>query len=515
MNRFNLNFIHTYTPYLIASSIMLVLALFIHPLKLRADNIEDIQLSQLNDTLKIYLHDAVLLGLRNHPTMTMQILEPQIAETYVSEQGAAFEPQLSAEISNGKNKTQRRLGTQPEPVDLLDEQKNYSVELTEFLPTGTEFTLSVSKGGSTSSLYTDQYTGNASLTITQALLQGLGLGSSLAALRKAKLDVDISDAELKGIAEVFIAQIEQSYWDLYLAEKEMSIQSQSLDLAKQQLYESKERVNVGKLAELEVTVVEAEVASRKGDLIAAQSSYEQARLKFLYLINNSQTPNWNVYPLLMDEPFLPDDKLDIIESHEKVALKYRSDLIQSRLSLSKGDLDVRNTRNGLLPKLDLFISLGRTTYAESFQDANPDLESPYYQNNIGVLFNLPLTDQEARAQYKRAILSHEQQKLAVENMEKLVQLDVRSSYIKVQSTRQLIEATSQARILEEKKLDAELEKFRVGKSTNFSVLQAQRDYTASQLDDERANIAYLEALVDLYVAEGSILERRQVEISGQ
>ena len=64
--------------------------------------------------------------------------------------------------------------------------------------------------------------------------------------------------------------------------------------------------------------------------------------------------------------------------------------------------------------------------------------------------------------------------------------------------------------MQEKKLTAELEKFRVGKSTNFLVLQVQRDYTASQLDEARAMVAYLNALVDLYVSEGSLLERRGI-----
>ena len=62
--------------------------------------------------------------------------------------------------------------------------------------------------------------------------------------------------------------------------------------------------------------------------------------------------------------------------------------------------------------------------------------------------------------------------------------------------------------MQEKKLSAELEKFRVGKSTNFLVLQAQRDFTESQLDEARSMVAYLNALVDLYVSEGSLLERR-------
>jgi outer membrane protein len=80
--------------------------------------------------------------------------------------------------------------------------------------------------------------------------------------------------------------------------------------------------------------------------------------------------------------------------------------------------------------------------------------------------------------------------------------------------RQQIEAIRVARELQGKKLDAELEKFRVGKSTNFLVLQAQRDFTTSQLDDARSLVAYLLALVDLYRSEGTLLERRGIHTVG-
>jgi len=164
-----------------------------------------------------------------------------------------------------------------------------------------------------------------------------------------------------------------------------------------------------------------------------------------------------------------------------------------------------------LPRLDVFISLGRTAYAESFKEATPDVTSPYYQANAGLNFALPVPNRQAQAQNRRARLDHEQQALAVANLEKLVQLDVHTTYTEVLRARQQIEATRITRELQAKKSDAELEKFRVGKSTNLLVLQTQRDYTASQLDEARALVTYLNALVELYLTEGSLLERRGID----
>lgn len=192
-------------------------------------------------------------------------------------------------------------------------------------------------------------------------------------------------------------------------------------------------------------------------------------------------------------------------------MTYRPDLQQARLNYKKNELDIIRTRNGLLPRLDLFINLSRTTYAQSLRASVPDPHSPFYDVSVGITFDFPVPNQQARARLARTKYSREQLALALKNMERLVQWDVRSAYIEVLRSRQQINATQVARALQEKKLQAELEKFSVGKSTNFLVLQAQRDFTASSLNEARAMVSYLEALVNLYLMEGTLLERRGID----
>jgi outer membrane protein len=463
------------------------------------------------DTLRIGLQEAILMGLENNPTVMIQRLEPEIIRTAVKENSAAFDPVLDVTGAKSESKSQRRLGAQRTPFDLQDDRFDMSAQITEFLPTGTTLSVTAGMTGSVSNLYTDQYTGSAGLNVTQSLLKGFGFCANLAGYRQARLDLEISRSELKGIAESVTADIEKGYWDLYLTRQETGIQQQSLALAEQQLAESLERVAVGKLPELELAAVHAEVAARHGFLIDALSRYEQARLNFLYLINPRTETFWETVPLPAERPFMPLDTLDAVAGHEQVGIKLRPDLEQARLELKKGELEVARTKNGLLPQLDIFLSLGRTTYSEVFREAYPELKSPFYQANAGLTFSFPVTDRAASAQWQRARYSRDQQRLAVLNMEKLVQWDIRSAYVEVLRARQQIEATHVTREMQEKKLSAELEKFRVGKSTNFLVLQAQRDFTASQLDEARAMVVYLNALVDLYVSEGSLLERRGLE----
>ncbi len=468
-----------------------------------------------SDTLSFTLQEAVQLGLERNPDFTIQRLEPSIMKSYVDEQSSVFDPSLALSTTSSETKSLRFLGTKREPVYLVTTRTQYDAMVSETLPTGTTVSVNGALSGNLSNVYTDQYSGNIGLTVTQSLLKGLSIGYNLASLRRARLDLDITQEELKASAEQLVSDVEKAYWDLYLKAEEITIRNNSFGLANRQLQETLERVAVGRLPELELASVRAEVANRKEALIDAQSEYEQARLNFIFLLNPKENDIWSVVPVPVDKPFFPVDTLDALSAHEELGLKYRPDLRQARIMLKQGEIDVVRTRNGLLPRLDIFINVGRTSYANSFKEALPDLKSDYRNVDWGVTFDFPVLDRQARAQYSRAKKTREQMELSLENMKRMVQWDIRAAYVEVLRSRQQIEATRATSELQKNNLDAELEKFRVGKSTNLQVLQVQRDFISSQLDEIRSMIGYLSALIDLYVSEGSLLERRGIQsVSG-
>ena len=62
-------------------------------------------------------------------------------------------------------------------------------------------------------------------------------------------------------------------------------------------------------------------------------------------------------------------------------------------------------------------------------------------------------------------------------------------------------------------LQGELEKYRVGKSTSLLVGQAERDLLSARIQEVQTTIGYIEAIVNLYLREGSLLERRGLTLS--
>jgi outer membrane protein TolC len=192
----------------------------------------------------------------------------------------------------------------------------------------------------------------------------------------------------------------------------------------------------------------------------------------------------------------------------------RPEINQAKLNIQMEDLEVVRTKNGLLPRMDLFITLGKTGYSDSFSGSVSDITGDSYDAMAGLNFQYPILNRDARAQHRRAILRQDQAEMALDNLKQLVELDVRNAYIEVNRTKEQISASSATRKFDEEKLRIETEKFRVGKSTNFLVAQAQRDLLISRIAEVQALANYLKALIDLYRLDGSLLVRRGISAPG-
>ena len=464
--------------------------------------------------VSVTVTQAMLLALQNNQALAVERLNPGIFRTFVEQQRAVFDPVLTGTLQRDRTrvKAQGARGI----TSSMTTDDTAQVGVSEFLPTGTQVALTAQTDDSHSTFSPQEFFATRyGLTVTQALLRGFGVDVNLASLRQARVDVLASEYELRGFAESLVSQVEQAYWDYVLAQRNIEIFTQSLQLAEQQLKETEERIRVGKLADIERAAAEAEVALRREDLINAKSALATARLALLRLMNPAKADFWSRDVAILTPPAASQEKLEDVDAHVKVALRLRPDLNQARLQVQRGDLEIVKTRNGLLPRMDLFLTLGKTGYANSFGDSYTRLHGAGYDLLVGVNVEYPLLNRDARAVNQRAHLSRQQAAESVGNVEQLVQVDVRDAYIEVQRSQEQVAATAVTRKLQQEKVRAETEKFRVGKSTTLLVAQAQRDLLQSQIAEVQALVSNLKAWVNFFRLEGSLLERRGIQCPGR
>jgi len=466
--------------------------------------------------MRITIQEALLLSLENNRSLVVERLNPSIVKTFEDEERAVFDPVTGAAVSAGRDKAQRLTGSGTDTESFTRDTVDGFINLEQFFPTGTTVAVEGSSTGTDVSYNRERfYMTRFGMTITQAILRGYGSEVNLAALRQAALDTRLSEYELRGFTESLVAQLERTYWDYALARRQIEIFEESLNLVRQQLSETKELIAVGRLAEAELPAVQAEVAGQEQGLINARSNFESARLRLLRLLNPPGPGLWKREIFLIHQPTLPEIILENIEQYVAVAMRMRPVLNEARLGVLRGDLELVKTKNGLLPIMDLFITLGKSGYADSFGASFSDLNEDSYDALAGVRFEYPLRNREAKALHQRALLSREQAQNALDNLSQLVEVDVRSAYIEVNRAKQQIDASAATRKFNEEKLRIETEKLRVGKSTSFLVAQAQRDLLVSRITEVQTIANYLQALIDLYQADGSLLERRGVSAPGR
>lgn len=462
--------------------------------------------------LTISVQSAILLALKNNQSLKVEKFNPAIKRTEEENARAAFDPVLTGKYS----RMRERIENDPRPVsENVINEVDANLGVSGYLPTGTDIDVEMSTQQAWSNLYSDDlYESRLGLTVTQALLKGAGLGVNLASLRQARLDTAVSQYELRGFVEALVAQVEETYWNYALTKRQIEIFLESLKLAQQQKSEAQEMIKIGYLAESELAAAEAEIALRREGLINARSNLEKTRLQLLRLLNPPGSNMWQRDVVLLLQPSIPEVMLDDVESHVEVAMRMRPDLNQARLQVQQGDLEVVKTKNGLLPKMDVFITLGKTGYADSFGRSLSDMDGDSYDIGAGLLLEFPVINRKARSQFNASMLNLSQAEEAVNNLDQIVQVDVRSAYIEVARAKEQIAATGATMTFQEEKARIEAEKFRVGKSTSLLVAQAQRDLLSSRISEIQAIANYLKALIDLYRLEGSLLERRGILAPG-
>jgi outer membrane protein TolC len=296
----------------------------------------------------------------------------------------------------------------------------------------------------------------------------------------------------------------------------------SLALAQKLVEDNRVRVEIGTMAPLDVVQAEAEVATRRQAVAQAEATWRTTELALKRLIvNGTDDPLWRSTIDPIDRPVFSPEPLDV-ESAVRTALMNRTDLEQGRQQVLANDTTMRFMRNQMLPAVDVGASygaqglggtqfirqgsgLGSTVIGEipgGYSDALRTLTGRDYPNwNVQLNVSYPIGASAAEANYARARVQLGQAAAQLRALELQVATDVTNAALQVENGLTRYQAALAARELAETRLEAEQSRFDVGLSTNFFVVQAQRDLAAAQSSELRALLDYRRALVDFQRAQ--------------
>jgi outer membrane protein len=358
---------------------------------------------------------------------------------------------------------------------------------------------------------------NFSAAYVQPLLRNFRIDGTRASLRITQLNQEMSETALRATITRTLANVRNAYWDLVYAIQAAEVAERSLALASKLVEDNKARVEVGTLAPLDVVQAEAEQANRRQAVATTSAARRTAELSLKRLIvNGTDDPLWNASIEPIDRPTYSSSAIDVGAAVRR-ALATRTDLETSRRQSQSNDIALRNLVDQQMPALDLTASYGMAgvggptfirapgglggaiinTIPGGYTDALRILanrDAPTW--NLALSFNYPIGTSPAEANVARARLQQRQTIAQARALELQVATEVTNAALQVEASRERLQAASAALLLQERRLDAEQSRFDVGLSTNFFVVQAQRDLRDAQNTELRALLDYRRAQVD-------------------
>src|SRR6202046_554582 len=275
--------------------------------------------------------------------------------------------------------------------------------------------------------------GDLDLQVTQNLLQGFGSAVNGRNIRVQRNNVKVSDLQFKQQVMTTVSAALNLYWDLVSFNEDVRARRQEVTTAQQLLDDNKRQVQIGALAEIEVTRAEAQLYSSQQDLVVSQTNLQQQEIVLKNALCRdgiSAAGIENVHVVPLDKIQIPpSDDVRPVPELVSQALGKRTEIVTARLNIESNEMNLMGIKNSLKPTLQAFAELtnnglsGELTAlgagapgAEYLAGGNGTMLAEIARRNFpnysaGLSLNIPLRNRAAQSDYATSQLELRQNQL--------------------------------------------------------------------------------------------------------
>jgi HAE1 family hydrophobic/amphiphilic exporter-1 len=406
-----------------------------------------------------------------------------------------------------------------------------------------------------------QYPSGVTLTYTQPLFKGLKTDDNRRRIEIAKKNLSLTDSQFRQRAIEIITRVQQAYWDLVFALRNLQVQNDAVTQARTQLDSNKRQVEQGTLAPIDIVSAEAQVTLFEQTVYVAQEGVTRAEnnLKLLMLPERKAE--------LWAKALLPTTPVDLdaprVELGEAVsiALASRPELEQVAKTAEINKVNQKYFSDQLKPQVDLFGVYTSAGLAGTLANTGPNpftagtlaltervnqlsqlaglpnlpttqsfgsipslliggygqsLTNLFGQNfptaRVGIRFSLPVGNRTAEANLGRSLAESRKIQNQREQLEQSIEADVRNTLQAVRSAQARLVSATASRDATEKQYESERRKFQAGLSTVFLVLQRQQELIAARGREVQAQTDLNKSIADFQRATGSTFKAHNITV---
>jgi outer membrane protein TolC len=545
--------------------------------------------------LQLSLQDAIALALENSMDIVVQRYNPWIADvSLLKTRAGGYSYGTPGSIAVGSTANLPSLGYDPiltetigfadvtVPINnpflsgtagtgasngvtaagLTSHSATYNTQYQQWFDLGTYFSVAWDNNRASSNaanFFNPYVSSSLVVTLSQPLLAGAGRFVNRRNILIAENNRKIADLAFAQQAITTTTNTITAYWELAYARENVKVQQQAVTVAEKLYNDNKKQLEIGTMAPLDVTRAESELSTDRTNLIVAQTTQLQDELILKnYISKDPMASNLiNVEVIPTDKPESPEAiEAASFEEAVKEAFQKRPDVREQAFNLENANIDVRATKNALLPNASLglqYTSAGLagnssitgtpTTIAGSqIVDANGvpiagffepftqvpvtgtrydglgTAQSQIFHNKFPIYagqltLTLPLRNRSTTADNIHSQLVERQFEAQVQQIKNNAVLDVRNTTIALEQGRAQVASARKARELQQQTFDAEQKKYQLGATTVYNVILTQRDLITAQGTELRALANLAEAKANYERALGRTLEVNNVTIA--
>ena len=488
--------------------------------------------------LELSLRSFLDLVMANNTDISIQKISVETYRDAILGAYGRFDPTLQVRAGYNRSATPAASQLDGNTVNKSTQFGPLSFTYNQTLMNGTSFNMGFN-GNKTSnnsafSTFNPAFTSNFSAGFAQPLLRGRSAYINQLPITIARAGLRSQELSIRNQIISLIQTAENAYWDVVGNRETLRVNEEALKMRVESLNRSQRELELGAIPQLDIYQPQADRASAEIQVSQARFRLAQSEDALRRQIGADLDPKFRNMPIVLSEAIAPPNDTTALDREALVqkAISTRPDLQSTRIGLDVDDMNIRSASDQLRPNLNLtggyqsngrggteFVrtSLGSSSVTTILPGGLYDALSEVFgfsntTMTAGLTLNLPIRDRAGAARLADSLVRKKQDTLSLRSREQGVRLDVLNAVSQVESSRESVKLAIIARDLAQKQLDAEWQKYNLGTSQMYYVLDAQTRLTNADSNVVTQSITYRRNQLNLLRVVGTLLEERGVTV---
>ncbi|MEP7353908.1 MAG: TolC family protein, partial [Acidobacteriota bacterium] len=323
--------------------------------------------------LYLSLNDAIALALENNIGLEIQRYQFQLTDVglklaLVGNNGVSFDPVLTGQINRSQNRSINTNTINSGGVlNGVNTTQTKSFALAQGFATGGNATLNFgntsSEANNFSNAFIPQLNSNFQLQATQPLLNGFGIGLNTRGIRIAKNNQRLADVQFQQNINSTLNTVISAYWNLQAAVLNVDVVRASLAQGQKLLSDDRKQFDIGTMAAIDVTQAEGNVVTAEYNVYTAEGTIRTQEVALKNAISRNGIASASlaaVHIVPITRPIVPDvEPIQPIQDLTETALRNRPEIPVQRINLDNAQINLKATRNAMLPTLNVVGSMNQ------------------------------------------------------------------------------------------------------------------------------------------------------------